>query len=412
MPTPRPTSRDYAHPHRPWPRRLYDAIARDGLGRITAPELIDQARRKVGTARLAIEVEDALTVLLDSLREEARLTPTGRLLTLTDMRSSLRANLRAGAWIDAEPMLAERPLYRTIVITGVARSGTTLLQRMLAQLPGARSLATWEALEPVPPPDWTRPTEAADDPRVGRARKGAGFLRWLSPDLFAVHPMDAEAPEEEAMLLGRVFRSGIPETSYHVPSYARWLEDQDPAIAYRWLVLLLRLLQHQRGGDFWVLKSPHHLGDLDALMDAMPQTIIIQLHRDPGVTVPSFCSLVAHGHGIMSDHVDPVEIGHHWTRRFERMLVRTQEHRRARGEEHIVDVRYEELVADPIGMVERLASRLQLPWSEATRARLEQWMIDNPRHQHGRHRYDAEDFGLDVGALRERFAAYRERFDL
>jgi len=408
----RQTSRDYAHPYRPWPRRLYDAVARGGLGRVTAPELIERARRETGLQRLACEVEEPLSVLLESLRDEARLNATGRLITLTDTRANLRTNLYAAAWVDAKPELAEAPLGQPVVITGLPRSGTTLLQRMLARLPGARALATWEALDPVPPPTWTRPADPSDDPRVGRARKAAAFVGWLSPDLFAAHPMEAEAPEEEAMLQSRVFRSGVAETSYHVPSYARWLEAQDAGPSYRWLALALRLLQHQRVGEGWVLKSPHHLGDLDALMDALPGTTIIQLHRDPAVTVPSFCSLVAHGHGISSDHVDPLEIGRHWSRRFERMLKRAMAHREARGEAHVVDVHYDELVADPVATARRLCERLQRPWSDEAEVRLRAWLGHNPQHAHGVHRYAAEDFGLEPEALRERFAFYSERFDL
>ena len=38
------------------------------------------------------------------------------------------------------------------------------------------------------------------------------------------------------------------------------------------------------------------------------------------------------------------------------------------------------------------------------------WRADNPRHKHGGHRYELSDFGLELGAIRERFEAYCERY--
>lgn len=411
-PEARPTSRDYAHPGRPWVRRIYDALAPGGLRGVSVPRLVDEARRATKLERFACEIEQPLGVLIDSLQNEARLAATGRLVTLADIRACLRLNLRAAAWLERHPEIAETPLPPPVVVTGLPRSGTTLLQRLLGQLPDARVVSAWEALDPVPPLDWQPLADPLSDPRVGRGRQAARFLRWLSPDLFVVHPMGALQAEEEALLLAKCFRCGVPETSYHVPSYARWLERQDATPAYRWLALMLRFLQWQRAGQSWFLKSPHHLGELDALRAALPGCIVIQMHRDPVVSVPSFCSLVAHGWGIMSDHVDPHEIGRHWSRRLERMLSRCMEHRRVQGEDTVIDVLYEDLVADPIAVIEGLCTRLGLPWSDQTRARLAAWHAEHPRHRNGRHRYRARDFGLDPGELAERFGAYREHFGL
>ena len=411
-PSARSSSRDYAHPARPWVRRLYDALAREGLRGITVSRLVDEARGTTGLERFACEVEEPLGLLIDSLREEARLSATGRLFTLADMRACLRLNLRAAAWLERHPEIAELSLPPPVVVTGLPRSGTTLMHRLLGQLPGARVVSTWETAEPVPPLDWRRPADPLADPRVRRGQLASRALQWLSPDLFVAHAMGALEPEEEVLLMAKCFRCGVYETSYHVPSFARWIEQQDATPTYRWLLLMLQFLQWQRPGDSWFLKTPHHLGELDALRTVLPGCTVIQLHRDPVVTVPSFCSLVAHGHGIMSNHIDPHEIGRHWARRLERMLGRCMEHRRIHGEHTVIDVLYEDLVADPVAVIERLCGRLGRPWSDETRARLAAWYAEHPRHRDGRHRYGARDFGLEPGELAERFSAYRERFGL
>jgi hypothetical protein len=128
--------------------------------------------------------------------------------------------------------------------------------------------------------------------------------------------------------------------------------------------------------------------------------------------VASFCSLVGHGWGVMSDSVDPLAIGRHWTRKIERMLTRALELRDARGAEGFVDVQYRDMLRDPVTTVETLCGQIGLPWSEQTRDHLTQWLATNRQHRYGIHRYAAEDFGLSEAGIAERFKDYRERFDL
>jgi hypothetical protein len=250
------------------------------------------------------------------------------------------------------------------------------------------------------------------DPRVGRLRTAEKFLRWLSPDMFAVHPMDALAPEEDVIVLEGVFYSGVSESTYNVPSFGRWLEQQDQRPAYAWLADSMRVMSERQAGDFWVLKSPHHLEWLDTVFDVFEDVTIVQTHRDPVETVPSFCSLVSHGWGIMSNHVDPLQVGAQWTRKIDRMLARALATRDARAGAGFIDVHYRDLVKDPVGVVEQLCAKLGVAWDDGTREHLTRWLANNRQHKHGKHVYLAEDFGLDEAAIAERFKDYRERFDL
>jgi hypothetical protein len=410
----RESSRDYAHPYRPLALRLFNALGR--VRPFDLGQLVADAKRRTGLERFASEAFRApLAQLIDSLHQSAALSPTGRFLTAQHIASALATNLRAGELFAALPQLREIELARPIMVCGLARSGTTLVQRMLAALPGARAIPSWEAFEPIPErawePGWT-PPPVDRDPRVARLRTAERFLRWLSPDLFTVHPMDVLAPEEEVLILENLFYSGVSEATYDVPGFGAWLEQQDQRPAYRWLADCMRVMQWQRPGEFWVLKSPHHLEWLDTVFELFPNITIVQTHRDPVETVPSFCSLVAHGWGVMSDRVDPVRVGAHWQRKLERMLERALASRDARGGAGFVDVDYRELRRDPLAVMERLCGELGLSWSPAIRARLETWLGTNRQHKHGIHRYAAEDFGLSSAGIAERFAGYRERFDL
>jgi hypothetical protein len=406
----RETSRDYANPHRPLLVRLYNTLSKGN--RLDIEQLVAAAQRKSKSNRFATEVfRGSLAALIDSLESEARLSAMGRFMSSQHFISALANNLRAGALFAQRPQLREKPLTRTVMVCGLARSGTTLLQRLLAELPGARSIPAWEAFEPIPEPG-PQPANVLQDARVGRLKFAEKFLRWLSPDMFAVHPMDALAPEEDVIVLENVFYSGVSESTYHVPSFARWLEQQDQTPAYEWLADCMRVMSERQNGDFWVLKSPHHLEWLDTVFNVFPDVTIVQTHRDPVETVPSFCSLVAHGWGIMSDHVDPLQVGTHWTRKIDRMLSRALATRDARGGRGFVDVHYRDLMRDPIGTMERLCGQIGVPWSDETRDRLTRWLASNRQHKYGKHVYVAEDFGITEGAIAERFSTYRQRFDL
>ena len=404
----RETSRDYANPYRPWPVKIFNKLGPNKPFEIEP--LIAEAMRKTKSERFATEAFRApLEQLLRSLESEAQLTAMGRFMWRQHFVSALGQNLRAGALFAERPQLRQKPLARTVMVCGLARSGTTLLQRMLAELPGARPVPAWEAFEPIPEPG-PQPADVLDDPRVARLRFAEKFMRWLSPDLFAVHPMDALAPEEDVLILEHVFYSGVSESSFRLPSFGRWLEAQDQTPAYEWLADCMRVMSERQDGDFWVLKSPHHLEWLDTVFAVLPDVTVVQTHRDPVETVPSFCSLVAHGWGIMTDNVDPKEVGTHWFRKLDRMLMRALATRDARNGQGFYDVDYRDLVRDPIGTVEQLCAKIGLPWSEEIRAHLTGWLAQNRQHKHGVHRYAAEDFGLDESGIAERFAYYRERF--
>jgi hypothetical protein len=70
------------------------------------------------------------------------------------------------------------------------------------------------------------------------------------------------------------------------------------------------------------------------------------------------------------------------------------------------------LVADPIGTVKGIYEHHGLDLTDLARRRMAAWMAANPQDRHGRHRYRAEDFALEPGAIRERFAAYCDRFEV
>jgi len=405
----RVTSADYRRPYRPRPIAIANKLGGAlGLGgRFDADALIAAARRRSGLDRFDDEAfREPLQRLLDAIEREARLTPIGRLITRTRLIGVLENRLRAQALFERNPEILEERVAAPIFIVGLQRTGTTMLQRLLAADPGLRALASWEALNPAPLPrrPWHR-----RDPRIGRAVLAEKGLRYLAPDFFAIHPVEAEAPEEEVILLDYSFLSTVAEATLHVPSFAAWLETQDQTPAYRYLRTMLQLLQWQTRGDRWILKTPHHLEWIDTLLAVFPDARIIQTHRDPLKTLASFCSMIAHGRGVFSDQLDPHEVGAHWWRKTVRQVDRAMASRDARGGEAFLDVSYYDLMADPMAQVERIYDFIGRPLDADVRARMATSRRENPQNKHGQHRYQLEDFGLDRAAVEAGFAAYRER---
>jgi hypothetical protein len=350
--------------------------------------------------------------LLHAIEHEARLHALGRLITRTRIVSTLATRLRLEAFLRDRPDIERASIVRPIVIVGLPRTGTTLLHRLLASdEPRVRALTSWEALMPIP--------DARDDSearRIAAAQRSETALRYLAPDFFAVHPIDARGPEEEILLLDLAFRSTVPEATMRVPSFAEWLESADQSPAYRTMARVLKVLQSQRapqGADWrWVLKTPHHLEWLDELPKVLDRPLVVWTHRAPRQVVGSFCSMIAHGRGVFSDHVDPHEIGRSWLRKGKRMVERAMAARSALGEDSFVHVRYADLIRDPVAVARRVQHRAGLAPHPGSESRMRECLRREPKDRHGVHRYSLADFGLTDSVVAQAFAPYREAFEL
>lgn len=407
------TSTDYAHPKRPLPLRMYNAALASSLARrkrasFELEDLLDRARRSTGLRDYGDPFfHTPLSVLIDSIEREARLHALGRAIIQGRLVGMLENRLRIEQLLRDSPEIEAIPVARPIVIAGLQRTGTTMLHRLLAADPRSRALLGWEALRPAPLPGEGR-TGSASRRRAGRLAQFG--LSRIAPEFFAIHPVEADAPEEDILLLDHSFTSQASEAMMRVPSYAAWLEQQVLLEPYRYLAKLLKVLAWQRPGEFWILKTPHHMEYLGELLTVFPDALIVQTHRDPQVTMGSFCSMVGHGRGLFSDQVEPREIGRHWLRKVRRMIDRSLAVRDSGSQDSFVDVSYYELLADPIAQVRRIYAAARLELSPEARAAMEQVLARDVQHRYGRHVYSARDFGLSPAAIEETFADYRERF--
>jgi hypothetical protein len=303
------TTTDYVRHPRPvaWLNALGPVLERVGaLPPLEVEAVIAAARRKTRLEDFGDEwFREPLGVLVDSLKREARLTPLGHFIQHSWIVDALVNRLRAEEMVRKSPEILGIEPGPVVVIAGLQRTGTTLLHRLLSADPGMRSLPAWEGISPLP---WPGERVGRPTGRVRKARFYARALAYLAPQFFAIHPAEHDAPEEDVLLLGLSFMSQAPEAILHVPTYAKWLEGQDHTRAYQYMRRVMQILLAQKGGRSWVLKSPNHMEHFDVVLDVFPEARIVQTHRDPQKTMPSFCSMVAHGRGVFSNEVDPHEV--------------------------------------------------------------------------------------------------------
>ncbi|MEM6109673.1 sulfotransferase [Mycobacterium sp. 050272] len=375
--------------------------------------LADAQRKETLTDWGPGEFEGPLRVLLDDYAR-ADLNAIGVHILRSGLVHSLRMRLRTQEWIRRHPEILDEQVAAPIVVVGMMRSGTTLLQRLLAADPRFVCAYGWEVVEVAPRLDYE--FSAADDPRIAISEAREAKSRELAPDLFAIHPMYAREAEEEIVFLADAFLSHVPESGAHLPYYRSWLDQQDFSPAYDHLHRMLQFIQWQkrRRGQVaqrWVLKSPAHLGYLDLLRARFPGLHIVHMHRDPRTTIASGASLNATLHAMHADGVDVHRVGQQWLQRMGWTNDRAMSTRDGWTDDAAVvtDIGFDDAVADPIAQVTRVYDAVGLPLTGDAEDAMRRWLNERPREA-ARPPYGLANYGLLPEQVDERFTVYNQRF--
>jgi len=355
---------------------------------------------------------EPLSMLLKSLREEAPLNELGRLAMHGRIVESLETRLKTEDLIGRHPEILEEQIDAPLVVVGLMRTGTTMLHRLLASDPRNHAAMWWETRFPAPPReiDWNQP-----DPRVAPAEAEVAAILAADPRQASIHPWDANAADEEILLLEHSFLSHVPEAFVNLPSYRRWIDDQDWTPAYAYLKTLLQSLQwqkRQRGvvRERWVLKTPGHLGYLDTLFKVFPAAKIIATHRDPVETVPSAASMNHALWALYSDLPGANIAGAQWQERLAWATRRCMASRKIAGEDRFADIWFKDAMRDPIGEIARVYETFGIEMTPPARTAMETWQAAHPRGQRPAHEYSLEEYGLTEQGIKDAFAGYRARF--
>ncbi|HZM77067.1 MAG TPA: sulfotransferase [Candidatus Limnocylindrales bacterium] len=330
---------------------------------------------------------EGLRVLAEAY-EDAGLTRVGASMKRSFLRGGLMARLFSEAAWRAHPEYEKVAVERPVFVTGLPRTGTTALHRMLVADPAHQGVELWLADVPQPRP----PRETWSSHPIFQMLS-SGYQE-SSERLGKLHHVAAEQVEECWYLLRQSMLSVSFECLAHVPGYSLWLREQDWTAAYARHRRNLQLIGLNDLGQRWVLKNPSHLFALDALMAVYPDALVIQTHRAPHEAIASVCSLNAQAtEGWSTVFVGEV-IGRDQLELWARGLELFTRARAKYDPAQFVDVRYEELVADPDAVLRSVYARLGRPVEHAVPM----------RRGAAEHVYSLADFGLTREQVDQRFA--------
>ncbi len=373
-------------------------------------ELMAMARAETGLDAFGPEdFVERLAVLCQAMREEGGFNGAGILQQHVFLVGLLKNRLLIEDLLSRQPEILEERIVAPIIICGLPRTGTTHLHNLMSADPALRSLPYWESLEPVLA-EREQPAPGAPDPRVERTAAALQFLNTALPYFNRMHEMTVEHTHEEIQLLAIDFSTMLFETTAPMPSWRDAYLSRDQRPTYAYLLKVLKVLQWQRGGTRWILKTPQHLEQFPALVDTFPDATFIVTHRDPVSVTASIVMMIAYTARLTRDRVDLQATGGYWSDRLERMLRRCADERDALPADRTMDVRFDEFMADDLAMVARVYELAGQPLDERSRASMASFMAAHPRGRHGAVRYDLGQFGLDAGERRRALAFYTERF--
>jgi len=352
-----------------------------------------------------------LTVLLQSMDYDPQFSEQGRRAAWGQVIGVLRGRAKAIQSMREHPGFDARPVAAPVVITGVPRTGTTALHRLLAVDPRFQGLQTWLLDSPMPRP----PLETWESyPEFRRTLRELEARYAAAPQKRAAHYVAAEEVHECCMLLRQSFVSNLWNCGWSAPSYDAWWQCQSEEPAYRYYRRCVQLIGSTAPDKRWLLKNPGHLDNLDLLFAVYPDARVIQTHRDPARAVPSLVSLLMQLHPVFEEG-RAEQRGNIMLRREVAKwsaAVRRAERVRAERPDQVLDVRHADFHREPMRVVEQIYAFIDMDIPEDTRAALAQRIEEKPELQRGAHRYDIADYGMSEDEAREPFADYVRRFDL
>jgi hypothetical protein len=376
---------------------------------------IENARKKTGLQNFGDDsFREPLRILCEVTRSSSKVTTfAGRMLYKENIVGRLMNKLKIQAEIDAHPEILKEEIKEPIIIGGLPRTGSTILQRLLAEDPAHRSPLSWEANAPAPAPD---PAAHAKDPRIKKDKRFWSLITYFTPMMKIMHPSGALEAEECLLLMNNDLISWW-FAIINGDEYLDFLLDMDYVWPYRLHKRQLQLLQWKFPKKRWVLKTPSHIYGLSGLLEVYPDLRFVHIHRDPLEALPSIASLYTKVRSTFFEKVDPEAVGAEW---FDIGLkyygrgtpVREEEEKRKSSAAKFHDVLYHDLLADPIGTIEQLYRAFGLELSHEAAQGMKRYLKENPQNKYGKHNYTLEEFGLDEQKIKEKYGPYCERFGL
>lgn len=375
-------------------------------------ELHELVARELGTDDFGPgDYRPGLDVLLLSLDYDPHLTEQGRRIAWGEIYKALYARAHAFRQMKQTPGFDRHAITAPIVITGIPRTGTTALHKLMAVDPQFQGLQTWLIGTPMPRP----PREQWENhPQFQLAVEQLQRRHAAVPERRAAHLMVADEVDECCLVMRQGFVSNLWSCMWSAASYDLWCQTQSERHCYDHLYRVLQLIGSNEPNKRWLLKNPGHIANLDLLFAVFPDAKVIQTHRDPAKAIPSLCAMLIRNHDVVEDGRRDLRARLMGIREMEKWAkaIRDAEPVRQAHRSQVLDVIHSDFHREPMQTLETIYAFAGLELTPEVRAAMQQRIADDPERQHGAHRYDIADFGMTEAQIRERFGDYIERFDL
>ncbi|PLW82279.1 sulfotransferase [Kineobactrum sediminis] len=327
-------------------------------------------------------------VFLRALDEEADLHLWGRLMTRSDILRWLEARLHIEAVYAQHPEIEDEVIDQPVIVTGLPRSGTSIVFELLAQDARFGSPRNWEIMFPCPPPE---AATCHSDPRIERCEHLVTQWSRVVPTYAAMHEMGAEIPNECIVAMSCTFMTENLPGQYQIPSYNAWYYQQDLGYAYTYYKRMLKLLQWKNPRRHWLLKAPSHLGNLPVLFDTFPDARVVISHRDPVVAQASVTNLLGTLYWMRSSA--PFD-----TRAFENLMTPEAGATRLNGIVDLLEASevpgnqvhnllYADLIRQPLHALQALYRDMGADLTAQTQKAMRDYLEHKPQGKFGNHQY-------------------------
>jgi Sulfotransferase family len=353
------------------------------------------------------DYRERLDVYLAALHDIDGLHGAGVVNFYGQLLQVLKNRLLLTDLLSRHPEIDDIELRSPVVIAGLPRTGTTHLHNLLAKPSTFRSMPYWESVEPFPLP---AELGVEPDPRRARMDVAVSVINLVMPYFPLMHEMTTDHVHEEIQLLANDVSTMLLETLSDVPRWRDYYQAHDQTPHYEYMATQLKAMQFLRGGRRWLLKSPQHLEQVPVLDRVFPDGIVLFTHRDPVPVALSMIAMITYSARMHRSPVPVEQIAGYWVDRLERMLNALIRDRDTIGPQRSIDIRFDDFLANELGVAERVYDLAGEPFTNQARAAIADYLAGHQRGRLGNVETSCQMFGLTEDDLRARFAPYVDRF--
>jgi len=336
------------------------------------------------------EFIEPLTYLTKAIDRYANLSLRGRQMVKWWIINCLSNRLCIDNYLMENPSARDECIVAPTIVVGLPRSGTTFLYNLLSQDDGYQWIKAWEAAMPV----W--PSKFGPDMRRKITIERFRQQDVIAPEIRNIHNSEADGPEECQVLLQNTFECEIFPLTLRIPAYSEWLNKKSRAESYKFYLQQLKIFQHHRGRNPWLLKSPTHMFSLGDLLEVVPDARIVFIQRDPAETLPSACSLSYALRRQFSNFVSKHEIGLEMKRQFEIADLKAKSVICGLPTKQVAIVKYTDFINDPMSAIDNIYDKFERKLTKSSRHQMSSYSQIQSTMKRPAHIYSLSEFGLEI----------------